>query len=134
MDSPAPAPTNIDIASPAIDIDTNINASLSTIDIYINAASPTIVGIAAPAIIDIASPTTIESALVFAIDPPATTVVDPILCLMGSTSARTGGFDMTLGLFNFHVGDDGATELISIIEPVPLAANLDTPLRSGALL
>jgi hypothetical protein len=134
MDSPAPAPTNIDIASPAIDADTNINASLSAIDIYINAASPTIVGIAAPAIIDIASPTTIESAPVFAIDPPATTVVDPILCLMGSTSARTGGFDMTLGLFNFHVGDDGATELISIIEPVPLAANLDTPLRSGALL
>jgi hypothetical protein len=144
-DSPAPSPTTIDIASLAIGVDTNIDATLSAIDIYIDAASPTIIGIAAPTIVDTtspttivgitaptvvdtASPTTIESALVFAIDPPATTVIDPISCLMGSTSARTGGFDMTLGLFNFHVGDDGAVELISISEPVPLAAKLDTPL------
>jgi hypothetical protein len=35
---------------------------------------------------------------------------------------------MTLGLFNFHVGDDGATGLISISETVPLAAKPDTPL------
>jgi hypothetical protein len=38
---------------------------------------------------------------------------------------------MTFDLFNFHVDDDGAAELISIIEPVPLATNLDTPLAIG---
>jgi hypothetical protein len=67
-----------------------------------------------------------------AIDTPVTTVVDPISCLTGSTSARIRGFDMTFGLFNFHVDDDGAAELISIIEPAPSAADLDTPLLVGS--
>jgi hypothetical protein len=42
------------------------------------------------------------------------------------------GFDMTLGLFNFHVDDDGAAELISIIKPAPLVADSDTPLAIGS--
>jgi hypothetical protein len=71
---------------------------------------------------------------VFAIDTLVTTVIDPISSLTGSTSARTGGFDMTLGLFNFHVNDDGAAELISIIESAPLVADPNTPLAIGALL
>jgi hypothetical protein len=39
---------------------------------------------------------------------------------------------MTLSLFYFHVDDDRATELITIIEPVQLAANPDTPLAIGS--
>jgi hypothetical protein len=35
---------------------------------------------------------------------------------------------MTFGLFNFHVDDDGAAELISIIESAPLVIDLNTPL------
>jgi hypothetical protein len=35
---------------------------------------------------------------------------------------------MTLGLFIFHVDNDGAAELISIIESAPLAADPSTPL------
>jgi hypothetical protein len=67
-----------------------------------------------------------------AIDTPVTTFVDPISCLMGSTSARIGGFGMTFGLFNFHVDDDGAAELISIIELAPSATDPDTPLAVGS--
>jgi hypothetical protein len=145
MDSPAPSPTTIDLpastastnssaptrvdgsspatavdsASPTIDIDT----ASPTIDI--DTASPTIVGITSPTVIDIAlptistlySPSIVESAPMVTIDTPVTTVIDPISCLTGSTSARIEGFDMTFGLFNFHVDDDGAVELISIIEP-----------------
>jgi hypothetical protein len=35
-------------------------------------------------------------------------------------------------LFNFHVDDDRAAELISIIEPAPLVADPDTPLAVGS--
>jgi hypothetical protein len=137
-DSPTLSPTTIDIdidaTLSAIDIDAtssaiDIDATSSAIDI--DAASTTVVSITAPTVVDTALPTTIESAPVFAIDPPVTTVVDPISCLTGSTSERTGGFDMTLGLFNFHVDDDGAAELIFIIEPVPLMTNPDAPLAIG---
>jgi hypothetical protein len=38
---------------------------------------------------------------------------------------------MTLGLFNFHVDNDGAAELISIIESAPLVADPNTPLVIG---
>jgi hypothetical protein len=62
-----------------------------------------------------------------AIDTPVTIVVDPVSCLTGSPSTRIEGFEMTFGLFNFHVDDDGADELISIIDPATPAADLDTP-------
>jgi hypothetical protein len=38
---------------------------------------------------------------------------------------------MTFGLFNFHVDDDGAAELISIIESAPFVADPNTPLAIG---
>jgi hypothetical protein len=114
----------IDSASPTT-IDIDIDTASSTIDIDINTASPTIAGIAVPTVVYTTSPTTIvnitaltavdtasatigESTPVFAIDPIVTTTVDPISSLTGSTSARTGGFDMAFGLFNFHVDDNGA--------------------------
>jgi hypothetical protein len=62
-----------------------------------------------------------------AIDTPAAAIYDPISCSVGSTSIRTGGFEMTFGLFNFHMDDDGATELISIIDPATPAADLVVP-------
>jgi hypothetical protein len=57
------------------------------------------------------------------VDTPATAIIDPISCLTGPTSTRIGGFEMTLGLFNFHVDEDSAAELISIIEPAPHAVD-----------
>jgi hypothetical protein len=63
-----------------------------------------------------------------AIDTPVMTVVDPISCLMGSPSTRIRGFEMTFGLFNFHVDDDVTAELMSIIDPATPTADLDTPL------
>jgi hypothetical protein len=124
----------IDSASPTIGID--IDTASPTIDIDIDAASPTTVGITSPVVVDITSPTIgtlysptiVDSAPMVAIDTLVTAIIDPISCLTGSTSTRIGGFEMTFGLFNFHVDDDGAAELISIIEPTPPAADLDTPL------
>jgi hypothetical protein len=126
----ASATINTDITSPTIDI------ASPTINIDIDAASPTTIGITSPAVVDIASltistlysPTVINSAPMVAIDTPATAIIDPISCLTRSTTTRIGGFKMTFGLFNFHVDDDGAAELISIIDPAPPAADLDTPL------
>jgi hypothetical protein len=51
--------------------------------------------------------------------------------LDGVDFGKNRGFDMTLGLFNFHMDDDGATELISIIKSTPLVADLNTPLAIG---
>jgi hypothetical protein len=50
---------------------------------------------------------------------------------MGLTLTKIRGFDMTLGLFNFHVDDDGAAELISVIESALLVADPNTPLMIG---
>jgi hypothetical protein len=154
-DSPAPSPTTIDLpastastnsaASTRIDgsspttivdsawpvIDIYLDIASSVIDIDIDTASPTIVDTTASTDVDTALPTIIESTPVFAIDPPVTTIVDPISSLMGSASARTGGFDMAFGLFNFHIDDDEAAELISIIESTPPVADPSTPLAIG---
>jgi hypothetical protein len=62
-----------------------------------------------------------------AIDTPAAAIDDPISCSIGSTLTRTGGFEMTFGLFNLHVDDDGAAELISIINPTTPTADLVIP-------
>jgi hypothetical protein len=62
------------------------------------------------------------------IDTPVVAVVDPISCLTGLTSTRIRGFEMTFRLFNFHVDDDGAAELISIIDPATPTADLVTQL------
>jgi hypothetical protein len=42
--------------------------------------------------------------------------------MAGTVSAVTGGFDMAFGLFNFHVNNDGVTELISVSDSTPPAA------------
>jgi hypothetical protein len=120
---------DIDIASSAVGIDIDI-ASFA-ININIDTASPTIVDTTASTDVDTALPTIIESTPVFAIDSPAMTTVDPISSLMGLASARTGDFDMAFGLFNFHVDDDGAAELISINESTPPIADPSTPLVIG---
>jgi hypothetical protein len=50
---------------------------------------------------------------------------------MGTASARTGGFDMAFGLFNFHVDGDGTAELISISESTPLVVDPSAPPSFG---
>jgi hypothetical protein len=124
-------PIDIDIATPAIHID--IASSAIDIGIDIDNASPTIIGIAMPTIIDATTPTTmvditgstivdtaspsiVNSTSALAIDSPATATIDPVSSLTGMVSARTGGFNMAFGLFNFHVDTNGGTELISISE------------------
>jgi hypothetical protein len=132
IDFASPTAIDIDTASSAIDITLfAIDVMLSAIDIDIDTASPTIVNATAWTNIDAVSPTVIESTPVFAIDSPAMTTVDPISSLMGSASARTRGFDMAFGLFNFRVGDDGTAELISINEITPPVADPSTPLVIG---
>jgi hypothetical protein len=63
-----------------------------------------------------------------AIDTPVEAIDNPISCSTGLTSTRIRGFEITFGLFNFHVDDDGAAELISIIDPAVPAADLVTQL------
>jgi hypothetical protein len=38
---------------------------------------------------------------------------------------------MAFGLFNFHVGSNGATELVSISESTPLVVDPSTPSAAG---
>jgi hypothetical protein len=77
------------------------------------------------------SPRITDFASELAIDSPATGTVDPVSSLMGTVSARTGGFDMAFGLFNFRVDDDGVAELISISDSTPPAADPSTPPTIG---
>jgi hypothetical protein len=84
-------------------------------------------------IIDGASPTvnidgiklTIASGI--DIDLIATAIIGPVLGSTGPTLARTGGFDMAFGLFNFRVDNDGAIELISISDSAPPTTEASTP-------
>jgi hypothetical protein len=125
IDSASPTAFNIDTASSSIDIKS------SAINIDIDTASPTIVDATASINVDTTSPTIIKSTLVLAIDSPMTTTVGPISSLTGSASTRTRGFDMDFGLFNFHVDDDIAAELISISESTLPVADPSTPLAIG---
>jgi hypothetical protein len=144
-DSPAPSPTNakiditntidttVGIAVPT-DIDTNAKVNIDTIiDITID----TVAGIAAPAVID-AHPLEpevdiMESIIIDTTSPnatdliPVTTIVGPTSGTTGAVSAITGGFDMAFGLFNFHVGNDGVAELISVGDSTPPATAPSTP-------
>jgi hypothetical protein len=135
-DSPAPLPTTaIDnapivintVTDAAIDsAPSDIDNASSVIDTIIDGVSPTIN-------IDGASPTvningikpTIASGL--DIDLTATAIIRPVPGSTGPASARTGGFDMAFGLFNFRVDNDGAIELISISDSAPPAAEASTP-------
>jgi hypothetical protein len=85
------------------------------------------VDITAPTVVDVASPSIVDFTPARNFDSPVTTTVDPVSSLTGAISARSGGFDMAFGLFNFHVGSNGAAELISISESTPLAVDPSTP-------
>jgi hypothetical protein len=149
-DSLAPSPTIADLSmptrfddsssamavdsAPPIDIDidsTSTNFDINT-SIDVNTASTTIVGIAMPTIIDATPPVTMvdiaKSAIINTASPsiadltPAATTIDPASSLAAAVSARTGGFDMAFGLFNFHVNNYGVAELISVSDSTPPAA------------
>jgi hypothetical protein len=96
------------IAAPAV-VDTN-----NKIDI--NLAVDTAIGIAVLSSIGTASP------------EPEDDVAGSII----TVPATAGGFDMTFGLFNFHVDNDGVTELISIGNSMPPAmAPTTSPIAEG---
>jgi hypothetical protein len=81
--------------------------------------------------VDIASPSIANFTPTRDFDSPAATTVDPSSSLTGAISARSGGFDMAFGLFNFHVGSNGAAELVSISESTLPAADPSTPPTIG---
>jgi hypothetical protein len=145
MDSPAPSPIIADLSTPtrfdgsssAMAVD---SASLIDINIYpltinfdtnagIDTASTINVGIAVPTVIDTTSLETkvdiSASTIIDTASPsianftPAATSIDPISSPAGVVSARTGGFGMAFGLFNFRVDNDGVAELISISDSTP---------------
>jgi hypothetical protein len=109
----------IDSASPTdIDIDTasTINVGIAVPTIIDTAPPETEVDIARSTVIDTASPSIVDLTL-------AATTIDPASSPAGAVSARTGGFDMAFGMFNFHVDNDGVAELISVSNSTPLAAD-----------
>jgi hypothetical protein len=107
------SPIDIGIDPLTIDFDTSVN-------INIDAGSTINVGIAMPTIIDTAPPEAkVDIARLTIIDTSSPT---------GAVSARTGGFDMAFGLFNFHVDKDGVAELISIRDSTLPAADTSTSL------
>jgi hypothetical protein len=135
VDFAPPTAIDIDITSSAIDID--VDTTSSTI---VNIAAPTAIDatstttmldITESTIIDTARPSIVDSTLVLSIDSPATTTIDPISSLTGAVLARTEGFDMAFGLFNFHVDSNDVAELISISESTPPVANPSTPPAIG---
>jgi hypothetical protein len=137
MDSPAPSPTITDLSTStrfdgsssaiAVDsaspIDTNIDPLTINFDtnanIDIDTASTINVGVAVPTIIDTASPSITDLTL-------AVASIDPASSPARAVSARTRGFDMAFGLFNFHVDNDGVAELISVNNLTPPAADTST--------
>jgi hypothetical protein len=126
--------TAVSIAVPAV-TDTNDK-------IDIDSAIDTAVGIAVPNVISttslelevgIAGSTIIDTASLSAADLiPAAIIIDPTSGTTGAVSAMTGGFDMAFGLFNFHVDNDGVTELISVRDSMPPAmAPSTSPVTEG---
>jgi hypothetical protein len=118
----------IDINIDPLTINFNTNAGID-----IDTASTINGGIAVPTIIDTTSPETkadiTRSTVNNSASPSiadlalAATSIDPASSLAGAVSARTGGFDMAFGLFNFHVDNDGVAELISVSDSTLLAAD-----------
>jgi hypothetical protein len=151
--------TTVDSASP-FDIDTNAKIDIdTTIDTIVGIAVPTVidtnakididtaidttVGIAMPTVIDtisseteinVAKPTIIDTAPPsVAVLTPAATIINTAPSSTGPTSAKTGGFYMAFGLFNFRVDNDGAMELIFISDLAPPAAETSIPPAVGAI-
>jgi hypothetical protein len=116
------------------DIDTNAKTNIGTI---IDTTIDTVAGIAVPAIID-ANPLETEADIAESVIIDiassnitnlitAATIVGPTSGTTGAVLVFTGGFDMAFGLFNFHMGNDGVAELISVGDSVPLATTPSTP-------
>jgi hypothetical protein len=153
-DSPAPSPTTtkididtvIGIAAPTnidttarVDIDTVIGIAAPTnVDTTAKIDIDTIVGIAVPAVVD-ANPAepkidAVDSTVIDNVSPSTANltstanVIDPTL---GTTGTAPGGYEMAIGLFNFHVDSNGAMELLSIGESAPLVAETTTPPAIG---
>jgi hypothetical protein len=134
MDSPAPSPTTA-----KIDIDTIVGIAAPTnVDTTSKIDIDTIVGIAVPTIVN-ASPTepevdAVDSSIIDNVSPsttnltPAANVTDPT---SGTIGIAPGGYDMAFGLFNFHVDNNGAIELLSIAESAPLVAEMTIPPAVG---
>jgi hypothetical protein len=90
-------------------------------------AAPTVIDATPPAtMVDIAESATIDTASPSIADLTPAATIDPASSLAGAVSARTGGFDMAFGLFNFHMDNDGVAELISVSNSMPLAADPST--------
>jgi hypothetical protein len=127
VDSASPIDTNIDPLT--INFDTNANIDIDTIStINVGIAVPTVIDTAPPeaevdiarlTIIDTASPSITDLTLAMASIDPASIPAEAVL-------ARTGGFDMALGLFNFHVDNDRVAKLISVGDLTPPAADIST--------
>jgi hypothetical protein len=137
VDSAPPTAIDIDIASSAINIGIDVDTTSPTI---VGIAAPTVIDATLPAtmlditeltVVDTASPSIVNSTPVLAIESLAMTTVDRISSLTGTVLARTRGFDMAFGLFNFHVDNNGAAELISIGESTPPTADPSTPTAIG---
>jgi hypothetical protein len=122
-------PIGIDIDSPTTNFDINANIDVDT-------ASTTIIGIAVPTVIDATPPETeVDIAISTILDAaspsiadltPAATIIDPVSSPTGAVSARTRGFDMAFGLFNFYVNNNGVAELISVSDSTPPTADPST--------
>jgi hypothetical protein len=105
MDSLAPSPTTaIDNAPIVINtaIDTAVDSTPSAIDNASSVIDTIINGASRTVNIDGIKPT-IASEL--DIDLTATAIIGPVLGSTGPASAKTGGFNMAFGLFNFRVDD-----------------------------
>jgi hypothetical protein len=128
-DSTSPFDTNIKTvidsapsANVKIDIDTAIDTAVGiAVPVVIDTIpSETEVNIAKSTVIDIASPSVADLT-------SAVTIIDTTSSPIGAVLAVTGGFDMAFGQFNFHMGNDGVAELISICNSTLLVAAPSTP-------
>jgi hypothetical protein len=114
--------TVVDIATPT-DINTSSKINIDTIAVIvvsaITNASPMEpeIDAADSIIIDNVSPGTINLTL-------TADVIDPA---SDTTGIAPGGYDMSFGLFNFHMDSSGAIELLSITESAPLEAETTKP-------
>jgi hypothetical protein len=120
------SPIDISIDPLTINFDTNTSIDIDTAStINISIAVPTVIDTTPPENeVDIARSTIIDTASPSIADlTPTVTTIDPAPSLTGAVSARTRGFDMAFGLFNFHVDNDGVAELISISDSTPPASD-----------
>jgi hypothetical protein len=121
--------TVIDTAIDTV-IDTSIDAVTGAAIDIAPSITDNIIGSTSPTVnVDSIKPT---ATLGLDIDLVAAAIIGSILGSAGPTSARTGGFDMAFGLFNFHVDDDGIAELISVSNAASPTADPSAPSAAGS--